>query len=46
MNAELKIEEGLLLELEEAEKVNMAAEDSGTYSVTVDFGGIFSIICC
>lgn len=46
MNTELKMEKGLLLELEEAEKVNMAAEDSGTYSVTVDFGGIFSIICC
>lgn len=46
MNTELKMEKGLLLELEEAEKVNMAAEDNGTYSVTVDFGGIFSIICC
>lgn len=46
MNKELKMEKDLLLELEEAEKVNMAAVDSGTYSVTVAYGGILSIICC
>lgn len=46
MYTELKMEKSLLLELEEAEKVNMAAEDSGTYSITVDFGGYFTIICC
>lgn len=46
MNAGLKVEKDLLLELQEAEKVNMAAADGGTYSVTVDFGGILSIICC
>lgn len=46
MNTELKVEKNLLLELEEAEKVNMAIADDGTYSITVDFGGIYSIICC
>ena len=46
MNTELKAEKNLLLELEEAEKVDMKAEDSGTYSVTVDFGGYFTVICC
>lgn len=46
MSNELKAEKNLLLELEEAEKVNMAIEDSGTYSVTVDFGGLFTVICC
>ncbi|MDE6950376.1 MAG: hypothetical protein K2P64_05595 [Lachnospiraceae bacterium] len=46
MNTELKAEKNLLLELEEAEKVNMTAEDNGTYSITVDFGGYYTIICC
>lgn len=46
MKTELKIEEDLLLELQEAEKVNMATADSGTYSITVAYGGIYSIICC
>lgn len=45
MNTELRAEKNLLLELEEAEKVNMSVEDNGTYSVTVDFGGLFSVIC-
>ncbi len=46
MNTELKATENLLRELQEAEMVDVVAEDSGTYSVTVDFGGIMSIICC
>lgn len=46
MSNELKAEKNLLLELEEAEKVDITIMDSGTYSVTVDFGGLFSVICC
>lgn len=46
MSNELKAEKNLLLELEEAEKVNMTVKDSGTYSITVDFGGLYSVICC
>ena len=46
MNTELKTDKNLLLELQEAEKVNVALEDNITYSVTYDFGGILSIICC
>lgn len=46
MNTELKVEKSLLLELQEAEKVDMATADSETYSVTVAYGGLFSIICC
>lgn len=46
MNTELKVEKDLLLELQEAEKVNMAAVDDGTYSITVAYGGLYSIICC
>ncbi len=46
MNMELKIEQSLLSELEEAEKVDMETEDGVTYSVTYDFGGYLSIICC
>jgi hypothetical protein len=46
MNTDLKVEKDLLLELQEAEKVNMATADGGTYSVTVAYGGLFSIICC
>ncbi|MCI9298985.1 MAG: hypothetical protein HFI10_16315 [Lachnospiraceae bacterium] len=46
MNAELKAEDSLLLELKEAEKVNMS-ENGITYSsVTYDYGGLLSIICC
>ena len=33
MSNELKAEKNLLLELEEAEKVNMTTADGGTYSV-------------
>ena len=36
MNTELKVVNDLLLELQEAEKVN----------ITVDFGGLYSVICC
>lgn len=46
MNTKLNAEKNLLLELQEAEKVNMVVEDNTTYSVTYDFGGIYSIICC
>lgn len=46
MNNELKTEKNLLLELEEAEKVDMALEDSVTNTVTYDYGGVLSIICC
>lgn len=46
MSKELKADKNLLLELEEAEKADMTIEDSGTYSVTVDFGGYYTIICC
>ncbi len=47
MNKELKVEDSLLLELGEAEKVNMTAENGITYSsVTVEYGGLLSIICC
>lgn len=46
MNNELKTEKSLLLELEEAEKINMAVEEGVTYTVTYDYGGLFSIICC
>lgn len=45
MNTEFKATENLLMELQEAEKVEVT-EDNGTYSVTYDFGGIMSIICC
>lgn len=46
MNTELKVEKGLLLELQEAEKVDMATADGETYSITVAYGGYFTIICC
>lgn len=46
MNNGLNAEKNLLLELEEAEKVDMTVGDNGTYSITVDFGGLYSIICC
>ncbi len=46
MNTELQVEENLLFEIQEAEKVGLKAEDGKTYSFTVDFGGYFSIICC
>lgn len=46
MKNELNVEKSLLLELEEAEKVNMKGQDEVTYTVTYDFGGIYSIICC
>ncbi len=46
MNTELNVTNDLLLELQEAEKVNMAVTDEGTYSITVDFGGLYSVICC
>lgn len=46
MNTELKMTENLLTELKEAEKVDIKAVDNGTYSVTVEFGGFLSIICC
>ena len=45
MNSELKVTENLIMELQEAEQVEVEA-DSGTYSVTYEFGGIMSIICC
>lgn len=45
MSTELKAVENLLMELQEAEMIDVT-EDGGTYSVTVDFGGIMSIICC
>lgn len=46
MSTELKVEKDLLLELQEAEKVNMVAEDGVTYSITVAYGGLYTIICC
>lgn len=46
MNTELEAVEDLLLELQEAEKIDVAAEDRGTYSITYDFGGVYSILCC
>lgn len=46
MSNGLKAEKSLLLELEEAEKIDMTVEDSGTYSITVDFGGYYTVICC
>lgn len=46
MNTELKVAENLLLELQEAEQVDVTAEDESTYSITYAFGGVYSIICC
>ena len=46
MNTELKTTESLLMELQEAEMVDVTAEDGGTYSITYAFGGVYIIICC
>lgn len=46
MNTELKVEKNLLLELQEAEKVDMVAEDNEVYSITKGFGGLYTLICC
>lgn len=36
----------LLLELAEAEKLERKAENNGPYSITYDYGGSHTIICC
>lgn len=36
----------LLLELEETDRVGMVAEEEGTYSITVDYGAVFTLLCC
>lgn len=46
MTTELKATDNLLMELQEAEQVNVTEEDDGTYSITYAFGGAYSIICC
>lgn len=46
MNRELKVDKDMLLELREAEKVSRKAEEAVTYTVTYDYGGVLSIICC
>lgn len=33
-------------ELEEIQMLDNAPIENGTYSITVDFGGYLSIICC
>ncbi len=46
MSTEFNVTGDIILELEEAQKLETSAEDSGVYSITRDFGGVYSIICC
>lgn len=36
----------IFMELEEIQKMDITPSESGPYSITVDFGGFLSIICC
>ena len=36
----------ILIELEEADKLNVPLEDEGTYSITIDYGSFFTLLCC
>lgn len=46
MKNENEVIGNLFLELEESDKVGVRSEEEGTYSVTVSFGGLFTLICC
>lgn len=46
MNTELRADKDLLTEIQEADKVSRKAEEAVTYTVTYDYGGFLSIICC
>ncbi len=49
MNEEKKWENitgDLLKELEEAQKLDLDSADAGPYSITYEYGGYLSIICC
>ena len=46
MSTEKQVTGDIFAELEELKKVDVNPEDEGTYSITNDYGGFFSLICC
>lgn len=46
MKNENEVIGNLLLELEETDKVAIMPEEEGTYSITVPYGSLFTLLCC
>lgn len=46
MNNNVQVTGDLLMELEELKKVDVKPDAEGPYSITFDYGGVLSIICC
>lgn len=46
MKIENEVIGNLLLELEEANSVDMAPDEEGTYSITVAYGSFITLLCC
>jgi hypothetical protein len=46
MKNENEVTGNLFLELEEADKIGIEKEETGPYSITVDYGTVLTIFCC
>lgn len=46
MKNENEIIGNLLVELEETDKVSIMPEEEGTYSITANYGSVYTLLCC